>query len=59
MNLVGAQSAEQLKDRVATVAMVNLGKCIKQHVPNVALIVKCLLNPKMTDLFIAAPVTRK
>jgi len=59
MSLVGAQSAEQLNDKVATVAMVNLGKCIKQHVPNAALIVKCLLNPKMTGLFIVAPVTRK
>ena len=59
MSLVGAQSAEQLKDRVATRAMVNLERCIKQHVPNVVLIVRCLLNPKMTGLFIVAPVTRK
>ncbi len=60
MSLVGAQSAEQLNDRVATEeAMVNLERCIKQHVPNVVLSARCLLNLRMTGLFIVAPVTRK
>jgi len=59
MSLVGAQSAEQLNDRVATGAMVSLGLCIKQHVPNVVLNARCLLNLRMTGLFIVAPVTRK
>ena len=59
MSLVGAQSAEQLNDRVATGAMVSLGLCIKQYVPNVALNVRCLLNPEMTGLFIVAPATQK
>jgi len=58
MSLVGAQSAEQLNDRVATEAMV-LGLCIKQHVPNVVLNARCHLNLRMTGLFIVAPVTRK
>ncbi|OGN90875.1 MAG: hypothetical protein A2Z70_04260 [Chloroflexi bacterium RBG_13_48_17] len=59
MSLVGAQSADQLSDRVATEAMVNLGRCIKQHVPNVVLNARCLLSLRMTVLFIVAPVTRK
>jgi hypothetical protein len=59
MSLVGAQSAEQLNDRVAIEAMVNLGRCTKQHVPNVVLSAKCLLNLRTTVLFIVAPVTRK
>ena len=59
MSLVGAQSAEQLNDRVATEAMVNLGPCIKQHVPNAALNARCLSNLEMTALFIVVPATRK
>jgi hypothetical protein len=59
MSLVGAQSAEQLNDRVATEAMVNLERCIKQHVPSVVLNAKYLLNLRMTALFIVAPVTQK
>jgi hypothetical protein len=59
MSLVGAQSAEQLNDRVATGVMVNLERCIKQHVPSVVLSAKCHLNLRMIGLFIVAPVTRK
>jgi hypothetical protein len=59
MSLVGAQSAEQLNDRVATEAMVSLGPCIKQLVPSVVLNARCPLNLRMTGLFIVAPVTQK
>jgi len=58
MSLVGAQSAEQPNDRVATEAMV-LGLCIKQRAPNVVLNARCHLNLRMIGLFIVAPVTRK
>jgi len=59
MSLVDARSAGHLGDRVAIGAMVNLGRCIKQYVLNVALTARCLLNLEMTGLFIVAPVTRK
>jgi len=59
MSLVGAQSAEQLNDRVATEAMVSLGLCIKQCVPSAAMIARCLLNLRMIVLFIVAPATQK